>query len=489
MLRQTKVFSSYPNKSILEDLITRTGPATDDCFTPFEGKQKVIESQFVGNWKVRYKQADFLKYSLNTYKDLNPSRMRKISSDSMLQEVDAPTGMYTTLEDLFVNGIENPNVNAYVVQMCVGYKKNGKSPAKETRETYTYTLQNNDDQMEEEKFLQIRDDENLSNEDFEEVVKELPYVMKSIWSYSKQYKANLFSFIFAYIDIMSRDRKRKYVNITDFQDYHTFLLKSDGTFVREFVHANDNKYVIYPNVTKIFIYPDEHVAEFGLCKKFIDILRILGIDYRDENPYEYTNEFINSIVCTYLPSNEEYFNEYKDVDIEIMIALKPENIFNVAKSNMYMNTFKESYEFDYNQSAYFVTERIKLAYRMGEISDNVLSDRSEEVFKIVKLVLTIEAKKSVEVPTQFLTFESNGLLHFKKDLLLLDGKYFGKFNGRYDYKVALTKYGFMTILEEDYGDDVSVIMLDDCIEALKEYMAYGRVQGEVCRKYLGNIGR
>ena len=136
-----------------------------------------------------------------------------------------------------------------------------------------------------------------------------------------------------------------------------------------------------------------------------------------------------------------------------------------------------------------MTERIKLAYRMGEISDEVLYDRSEEVFKFVKLILTIEAKRPVEVPIQFLTFEANGLLHFKKDLLLLDGKYFGKFNGRYDYKVALTKYGFMTILEEDYGDDVSVIMIEDCTEALKEYMAYGRVQGEVYRKCLGNIGR
>lgn len=486
MLRQTKCFSTYPSKTVLEDLVTREGLATYDSYSPFMGEADEIKRQFNGTLRSRFKQSDFIKYSLYAYKDLNPSMVREVKQYGMLQEAGSTVGGYLTLEDLIINGVESDKVKEYVVNMCVGYKKNSKSPVVENVETYTRTIRNydGDGESEEEKFLQVRQDDSISNDDFEEVIRELPYIMKSIWSYSKLYKANLFSFIFAYMDIKAKDRRRNYVNVTDFMPYPTFLLKSDGTYVRNFVHANDNKYVIYPNVTKIFICSDEHKAEFNLCTKFMDALSTLGIDYRDEDPYEYTNDFINSIVCSYLPDNEQYFSEYKDVDIEIMVALKPENIFSTSKSSMYSNTFNDKNEFDYSKSAFFITERIKLAYRMGEIDDDFLSDNEDVTIELLRRVLSVEKGCSVTVPRQLITFEANGLLHFRKEVFALTGKYFGTFNGRSDYRVALTKYGFVVILEEEY-DDVYYISSDDCFEALKEYETYGKVQSEAHWKRLG----
>lgn len=484
MLRQTKCFNTYPSKTVLEDLITREGPATYESFSPFKGEADEIRRQFTGKLQSRYKQNEFLKYSLYSYKDLNPAVTPEAKQFGMLQEAGGETGKYLTLEDLIVDGEELERVKEYVIFCCVGYKKNGKSPVVENYETYTRTVRNDDDGETEEKFLQVRENESISNDDFEEVVRELPYIMKSIWSYSKLYKANLFSFIFAYMDIKAKDRKRNYVTISDFMPYPTFLLKNDGTYVRNFVHENDNKYVIYPNVTKIFICSDEHRAEFNLCTKFMDALSVLGIDYKDENPYEYTNDFINSVICSYLPDNEQYFSEYKDVDIEIMVALKPENIFNTSKSSMYSNTFNDKNEFDYSRSAFFVTERIKLAYRMKEIDDEFLADREEVTMELLRRVLSAESGCDVEVPRQLISFEANGLLHFKKEVFAMPGKYFGTFNGRTDYRVALTKYGFIVILEEEY-DDVFYITPEDCFEALEEFETYGKVQSEAHWKRLG----
>lgn len=486
MLRQTKCYRTYPSKTVLEDLITREGPATYDSFSPFMGEADEIKRQFNGSLQSKYKQADFISYTLYVYKDLNPSMIRDTKKYDMLQEVESTVGTFVTLEDLVVNGVENEKVREYIIQMIVGYKKNNKSPVIDNSEIYTRTIHNydGDGEAEEEKLLQVRQDEAISNDDFEEIIRELPYIIKSIWSYSKSYKANLFSFIFAYMDIISKTKRRSYVNITDFMSYPTFLIKSDGTFVRQFVHANDNKYVIYPNVTKIFIYPDEHKAEFGLCQKFMDALVTLGIDYRDEDPYSYDNDFVNSIVCSYLPSNEEYFKEYKDIDIEVMVALKPENVFSVAKSSMYVQTFNMTSEFDYNKSAFFATERIKLAYQMNEVSDDFLDDRSEETLALLERVLNLNSKTSVTVPRQLITFESNGLLHFRKEVFTLDGKYFGTYDNRYDYMVVLTKYGFVIILEEEF-DEVRYIKLEDCFKALEEFEAYGKVQSEAHWKCLG----
>ncbi len=486
MLRQSNCYQTYPSKTVLEDLITRDGPATYDSWSPFNGQAEEIKRQFTGTLRARYKQSDFINYSLYSYKDFNPSSVREVRSYGMLQESSQKAGSYVTLEDLIIDGVESEKVKEYVIDMCVGYKTNKKSPVVEHFETYTRTIRNydGDGEAEEEKFLQVRDDCEISNDDFEEVVRELPHIIKSIWSYSKQYKANLFSFIFAYMDIKAKDRKRSYVNVTDFMAYPTFLIKSDGTYVRNFVHANDNKYIIYPNATKIFICSDEHHAEFGLCVKFMDALRILGIDYRDEDPYEYNKDFIERIVCSYLPENDQYFEEYKDLDVEIMVALKPENIFATSKSSMYANTFNEKNEFDYSRSAFFISERIKLSYRMGEINDDFFTDRTEEVLSLLGRILSIESKSNVTVPRQFITFETSGILHFKKEVFALSGKYFGNFGTKSDYRVAMTKYGQLIILEEEY-DEVYYVNIEDVHEVLEEYEAYGKVQSEICWRRLG----
>jgi hypothetical protein len=471
---------------VLEDLITREGPATYDSFSPFNGEADEIKRQFNGTLKSKYKQSEFLAYTLYAYKDLNPAMVREVKQYGMLQEVEQSLGNYSTLEDLIIDGVESTKVKEYVINMCVGYKKNNKSPVIANVETYTRTLRNydGDGDTEEEKVLQVRQDEMISNDAFEETVRELPYIMKSIWSYSKQYKANLFSFIFAYMDIKAKDRKRNYVTVTDFRWYPTFLIDANGNYKRNFVHEDDNKYIIYPNVTKIFINPDAHKAEFGLCVKFMDALSILGIDYRDEDPVEYNNDFINSIICTYLPTNEEYFSEFKDVDIELMVALKPENIFSTSKSNMYINTLSDNKEFDYNKSAFFITERIKLAYRLGEIDDELLEENEDATLALLDRILSAMQGKNITVPRQIVTFEANGLLHFKKEILDLPGEYFGTYKGRTDYRIVLTKYNFVVALEEEY-DDVYYLKIDDCFEALKEYETYGISQSEAHWRCLG----
>jgi hypothetical protein len=484
VLRQTKCFNVYPNKSVLEDLITRTGPATDDDFSPFDGKADEIDSQFSGSQRANYKPSQFIEYTLKTYKDLDPSKVKEVMQYGILQEVGSESGKYATLEDLIINGVESSKVKEYIVNMCVGWKKNHASPAVENAEIYTRTLRpiDADGEPEEEKLLQVRNDYNLSNSDYEEVIHELPHTIKSIWSYSKMYKANIFSFIFAYMDIVYRKNKR--VTITDFRDYPTFLLKSDGTFDREFIHEADNKYTIYPSVTKIFIYSNEHKAEFGLCMKFINALKTLGIDYRDEDPYEYTNEFVNSIVCTYLPNNDQYFSDYRDVDIEIMVAINPENIFSTTKSSLYTSVFTDNNNFDYGQSAYFVSERIKLAYRMGEIDDSFFTERKDDVLRLLDALMSAEYKQPYVAPRNLLTFEADGMLYLNKEVLQLPGKCFGSYRGRKDYWVAFTKYGFAVVLKEEY-DEVEYLTYEDCCEKIKEYANYGDIQTSADWKLLG----
>lgn len=486
MLRETRCFEVYPNKSVIEDIITRDGPATDECFTPFSGKREILEEQFCGSQRSKFKLADFLKYVRN--RDLNPAVIKVSKQYGMLEESSKSVAGFKTLEDMFVDGQESPEVAKYLIMMCVGFKKDKESPYRKTQNEYTKTVRNIDDDGDEEteeKYLLERVDEKISNEEYEDTLKELPYLIKSIWSYSKQYQGNLFSFAFAYADIVERKHGKGDVNIQDFRNYTTYCINKDGSFKKVFVHADDNKYVLYPALTKIFIAPGSHQAEYNLCMKFLNSLKVLGIDFHDEDPLQFNNEFMKSLVCTYLPGNEQYIQEYKGIDPEIIVALSPENVFSTAKSSLYVPAEQGNSEYDYSQESYFIGEALDNAYRVWS------SDKSSDLFVVnkeiaidilTKYLQVYTGNNSIAVPVDSIFFHpTTGILYMKnldnrnrskvQNYLVLDGKYFGTFKGSDEYKVVLTRYGFIIALEEEY-DTVYYMAPEDCLAALEDYNDY-----------------
>lgn len=486
MLRETKHVRPYPSKTVIEDLVSRDGPADENSYTPFEGKKIMLDRQFSGRQRSKFKLKEFLSYCSN--RDLNPSRVAETKVVGMLIEQTGKVGSYVTLEDMIKDGVENPGVAKYLQDLCVGFKKDNTSPYNTNAEYQTITITNrdgDDGEVEEKMLINRVDYDEISNAEYEEILKHIPYLIKSIWSYSKLYKANLFSFMFAYQDIYERKRGR--VTITDFADYPTYLLKSDGTYVRPFSHSDDNKYTIYPAATKIFLQPSRHTAEFDLCTKYLKYLKILGIDYHDEEPLDYNNDFVNSLLCTYLPNNDEYFNKYKDIDIEIMVALKPENILSVPKSRMYMQSSSNK-EFDYNDSAYFISERLKLASKLGDYNAEMFEEREEHALKLLGNVLYLMNRDKGNnvvpaVPRQSITFEVGGLMYYNKKMLTVDGKYFGLFKGRNDHKAIITKYGFVVVLEESY-EDVYYLSVEDTLDMIEEYIENGEIQSKANWKSL-----
>lgn len=453
MLRETKSIETYPNKTVIEDLITRDGPPTKDSFTPFEGKQDIFKKQFIGQWASLYKFKEFMEYQT---KDFEPNV--KLGGD-----------IYT-LEDCFINGVESPGIENHIENLATGYKLNNTSPARLHRDYQTRTTRHfsdDGDEEIEEKFLVVRDDNTMSNMDYEELIREIPYVLKTIWSYSKRYKAHLISFALAYQDIIKT--KHKMVTISDFADYVTYYMSDKGVIKRRFYHGDDNKYIIYPAATKIFINPTQHVAEFEICKKYLRILEILGINYKDENPLTYTNEFMESLVCTYLPTNNEYFTNYGGVDAEVLVALKPENIFATRKSHIYQNIVKkDSTIFNYEKSIYFASERLLMAYKVGDLPKSLFDEKEDVALSLIDKLLSVYSKSNTVAPRHQIEFSRDGFAYFNKEPIIANGEMFGAFIGRTDYKVGFTIYGLAIILDESYSD-VYYMKPEDVIATLEEY--------------------
>lgn len=496
MIRVTKSLEIYPNKSIIEDLVTRDGPATEESFTPFEGRRHILEEQFSGSQRYNFKLNDFLSYVRN--RDLDPSRATVAKSHGMLVDAERTVAGYKTLEDMLANGTEANFVKDYLVMMCVGFKKDKESPYKKNRDKITRVVRNLDgeDDAVEEKYLINRIDENISNEEYEETLRELPYLIKSIWSYSKQYQGNIFSFAFAYADITERNGNNPNVTIQDFKNYPTYCINRDGTYKKQFSHGDDNKYVIYPALTKIFIASGSHSNVFNTCIKFLNSLKILGIDFHDEDPLQFNNDFMARLICTYLPSNRQYMSDYKDVDPEILVALQPENIFTTMKSAVYLPVQDNGGTFDYSQSIYFIANRIDDVFNMYGYNSDLFEDKTDDVLMLLdKYMQTHAGNPDISIPRNVVKFHPyTGMLFMKErgarrarnktqEFFIAPGKYFGTFKGREDYNIVFCKNGFIVALEEEY-DEVYYLELDECYKALEAYNEYKCVQGEANWKSL-----
>lgn len=461
VLRETNYIETYPNRTVIEDMIVRDGPATEDSFTPFKGVREAFDAQFRGEWSGRFKMREFLKSQTS---DFEPNV--KLHGD-----------IYT-LEQCFINGVESPLVEEFIMNVATGYKINNTSPARKNKDYQTYTVKyfggDDDDEEKEEKYLQIRNDDMLSNQDYEELIREIPYILRTIWSYSKKYQAHLISFALAYKDVITC--KQRAIKIHDFADYTTYRMTKTGVIDKTFNHSADNKYTIYPAATKIFIYPGDHKAEFEVCMKYLRALDMLGIDYRDENPKDYTNEFMEKLVCTYLPTNNEYFVEYGDIDTEIIAALKPENIFATRKSHIYQNIVQPTKkEFDYSRTVYMISERLLMAYQMNERNREMFSDKSEDTLLLLDEILSIKAGQQVTAPRNTIEFMSDGFMYFNRVPFFIDGELFGLYNGRTDYNVGFTKYGLLVIVEEDYSE-VYYMTLNNARLSIEEFKYNGKVE-------------
>lgn len=503
MLRETRCFEVYPSKSVIEDIVTRDGPPNENSFTPFVGKKNIIEEQFSGSQRSRFKLFDFLQSVRN--RDLNPAVCKVSKKYGMLEDGERVVAGWRTLEDMFVDGQESTAVAEYLVMLCVGFKKDKESPYRKTQVDYTRVVRNyggDDDEETEEKYLLERNNDNISNEEYEETLREVPYLIKSIWNYSKQYQGNLFSFAFAYADIVEKKHGSTDVNIQDFRNYTMYCINKDGTFKKTFVHGDDNKYTIYPALTKIFITPGSYQAEYNMCMKFLNALKVLGIDYHDEDPMQFNNEFMSKLVCTYLPGNEQYIKEYGGVDPEIIIALKPENIFATSRSAVYTPVITTATTYDSTQMIYFISESLSLAYKLWSANkkSDLFEDHSEAAINMVSKYLQVySGNPNVSAPIDKIVFHpTTGILYMKdtdkhnrrrvQDYLILEGRLFGSFKGSFDYSVIVTRYGFIIALEEEF-DKVYYLPLDKCMEALEGYNGYEQAAGKEHWRALGVYGQ
>lgn len=465
MIREKKKFLEYPSKTVLEDLATRSGPATTKNFTPFTGCEDLLMQQFSNSQYDRFNYLDFL--ADNSSFEFNPYRAKVQAKVDFMETNKLET--FERLEDFVKDGIENPVVKRWFRDACIGYKKHKASGYGEQTRTYVSSVSyGSDDSVFDFRETVIANPTDVSQEDIELALRKLPFYIKALWNQSVMFKANLFSFIVAFLGI-TKYKAANRITPRDFANYETYALKGSGEYMRPFDHSMDIRTDKYKNVIRIFERPDLNQEVYGLIKGFLQTCAVLDIDFEKQDTMIFNNEFVERIVCTYLPTTQEYFKYYGEVDYEVMYALKKDNLFTKSKAQIYVDP--NSSIIENNERTYFRDLEDKLFILMKDYENKTLADgyvlfggTEQNAKDLIDHYMQVVLKSTVSVANQLDT-DTGMLVQFNDKPLVLKGNVFGKYLSSTDYDIMFTSYGSIIIYTMD-AEDLIVMSYEDAEEKL-----------------------
>ena len=328
----------YPSRSVVGDVITREGPADENSFTPYDGYSRVIGEQF-GRKEGYFNINDFLVYVSS--QDFDPTRVKKEVKELEDGDIggvsDKELAGFTTLESVD----DDEYVRKHIRNLIVGYKKNRYSPyrTEELKDVEFFKDEETGDMISPAELVTRKDNVDL---DYNiEIQKKFPYLLKLLHNGSVYYGIHLLSFMRAYEII--KDTKW---GPADFGAQGVYKMERNGRIGRKFIHAEDNKVPDYYPFGRKWAsggFPDD--MYYKAAQEFLAMCSFLNIDIRNENTLDYDKDYIDSIICTYVASNEEYVEGFGYVDSAIVSALSPENIFksrNLLKKETPIESTKKS---------------------------------------------------------------------------------------------------------------------------------------------------
>lgn len=324
MLYLDDKIGTYPNKTAIEDVLSRDGNCTENSFSPFNGMQFLIKEQNL----CEYTLEQILE---SVSSDYNPNKSRP-NSDSVQREEYASeiVDYYTRLED-----IEEDYIKKYVKELLIGFKSNNNG-----RRRFDYAMQLNDDLREDDEGELTELSELLLREEdftFEEILSaksELPHLLRTLRDGSIEYGFHMLSVIIAF-EAWSRSylasgyvRQRADLKPIDLYSRETYSSDYRGEVYTKFT-AQSNTGKLFPEVVRWIRGECTEDIYYRTYKRLIVVLDILDIDITREDPTLYSNEVLERSLNSFIQTNAQYVKDYGHVDTRIMKLLEVESLFTV----------------------------------------------------------------------------------------------------------------------------------------------------------------
>lgn len=332
MFRLKKAIQEYPNKTVFADVISRSGPPDDKCFTPFNGLEGFVRDSLRGDQKSKFRREDCINYIAGN--DYNPEATRTDDVTNAYGFIEVgQNNVFHTLEDVVDH---QKYIKKYVGYMLYSYLNNGASPYKEVlayEKSFKYDLDGDVASLREDLESTAPDSDYQMRE---QAIAEIPYLLKILDEFGRSWCVNMFSFV-RVLEKILRHKPREFINANDFDVPGELIrIKHNGEFYRYFNFRKDQRdqdcfvpirMFVSGQLSRFYDGNPQTTPVYKAMYRLMYDLKVLGIDIQREDPAQYSSEYIDNIVCTYIPTNTEYLDNFRDIDAEIMSAISPENIF------------------------------------------------------------------------------------------------------------------------------------------------------------------
>lgn len=364
---------AYPTKTVIEDLMCRTGPATIDDWTPFDGQREEFDRQFQGYSRLMLDYKSFLSMKRNS--DFNP--MKGNNPKPTLEAFAGDSSVAAKYFKDFCTGYKVHPEGEYIQRKGVVYEpmvEDGESGAIVSLSSLDIT---------------IEDEPDLDNQ---QLFDKLAYVVKWLWNKSVKEHVHYISFALVYQRLLdSRERK---LTRRSFREHslNGRLLRVDKGVISKFYHDNDQKSNYYLPAIDMLLNPSDNETR-RKCLEYLSLLKELGFDPMKEDPYKYDKEFCEMLPCLYVDTEAEF----KRGD---------------AFVQQIMNAGSITVE---NQNKYFSIEKYETSYKSilrqmyGDISSFIRTDLGDSVDWRAQLVALVMQGYNIpeEVANQMTDYFTN----------------------------------------------------------------------------------
>lgn len=301
-----------PARSLLEDLVLRTGLPTTESLSPYSGMQHVLFDQFKG--RLSSVDLQFVFDRLREEDDYDADKQRPVAGPWRLERTSS-NAYLRRMED-----IDESWVQKYLENVLTGIKINRSGGIREyessNRETRTLTDSEGSSVDEGELLIGSYD---YTPMDVTKAADKLPYLLKRMFDKSLQLGISAMSLIIAYekarrqSDAVGGVRPRHILGNTVY--YMNANGQLDGVLPST---ANSGKK--FPPACDWILGKDRD-SYFQDAMELLDVCDTLGIDITQEDPQDYQAEQIQKLKITYITKNREYLRGMRPRNLSVLDAL------------------------------------------------------------------------------------------------------------------------------------------------------------------------
>ena len=212
----------------------------------------------------------------------------------------------------------------------------------------------------------------------------------------------------------------------------------------------------------------------SLITGFMDVCDTLKIDFEHQDTMIFNADFINKLVCTYLPTNSEYLQYYGVVDAEVSYALKNNNLFSKTKLDIYSDPNSSIEENNEREYVADLESRLKILYITNNMAPN---EKANQLFygdvnqakKNINMVVEVYNNGKYIDMSSVLDFDKGFLVREKDtgELFKLNTGILGSYCGVDRYNILFTTNGSV-IIQTIEADNLIFMPADDVEHSLEE---------------------